>query len=283
MQGFPSLINSGLVWLQGSDIKGKFCFYQKTKHAFKDKYIIHQGKTRFAVPYDQWCFWKTLGPEGYYLDEMLPFCQHINQELQDFTLFDLGADVGVVSNLVAIHCSGLKNIIAFEPNPKSYELLKLNSEMSKIPFKAEHQAVSSFDGKVRFEFDDTVASDHEGHIDINREGDTQVTSLDSYIKISDSVSPKQLVIKIDVEGQELEVIKGAKELIKQSDKTIILLEIHPNTLERDGLTPEAIFEELEKIRGVNWQVPLLEKSVDRSLTFFEQFPLQQYDLIATTV
>jgi len=280
MKDFPAVINSFLVWLQKSDVKGKYQFYHRTKKLLGERYIVHSGKSHFAVPYDQWCFWKTFGPEGYYLEEMLPFCQLLENELEDFVFFDLGADVGVVANLVSIHCPALTQIFAFEPNPKSFELLKLNSEMSKLPFRAEHQAVSSFEGKVKFSFDSTVASDHEGHIKVEESGNTPVTSLDFFVANNEIALPKELVIKIDVEGQELEVIKGAKRIISASEKTIILLEIHPDTLERDNLSPEAIFEELEKIREVKWHVPLLNKNIDRSKNFFDQFPLQQYDVIA---
>ena len=88
-----------------------------------------------------------------------------------------------------------------------------------------------------------------------------------------------LAIKIDVEGQEAEIFKGAQSTLKKCEKAVILLEIHPDTLERDGLTPEDLFAAVESIRKCRWYVPLLDKTFDRSVPFFEQFPIQQYDLI----
>jgi hypothetical protein len=92
------------------------------------------------------------------------------------------------------------------------------------------------------------------------------------------------VLKIDVEGQELQVIQGATNLIKQAEDVAVLLEIHPEVLKQTSTTAEQLFSELEKIRGFEWSVPKLQNQViDRSHDFFEQFPLQQFDVIGLSV
>lgn len=278
MKSFPGLLNRFFVWLQRSDIKGKYSFYKKTKDFFSDKLIIHDSAAgKFAVPYDQWCFWQTRGPANYYLEELAPFCSAINDYLGEFDFIDLGADVGVVSHLVANNCCKNQVIYAFEPNPISFKILEKNSQSSLNRFLAINKAISSFNGVAKFIFDDSVKSDHEGHLEINRTGSTAVSTLDNALQKITLNS--DLAIKIDVEGQEAEIFKGAQSTLKKCEKAVILLEIHPDTLKRDGLTPEDIFDTMESIRKCRWHVPLLNKTFDRSAPFFEQFPIQQYDLI----
>lgn len=277
MKKFPQWLNQLFVYLQLNEIKGKYRFYLLTAKLFKKFVIKHQvGQQSFYVPYDQWCFWKNYGPNNYYLEEMLPFVGLVNQNMESFDFIDLGADIGTVSALVRKHCSGLENIVAIEPNPFSFNILKNNFTNKAKLFNC---AVSSFDGQCQFHFHEDQSSDHEGHIDPSSSGSTEVVKLDSLhkkgVKFSDN-----LVIKIDVEGQELAVFSGAKNTIEQAEKVIVLLELHPETLTRDKLQPEDIFEEAEKISNVKWIIPLNNNQVvDRSIPFFQQVKYQQYDII----
>ena len=108
--------------------------------------------------------------------------------------------------------------------------------------------------------------------------------MDSLIDKNQIKLSKNIVIKIDVEGQEQAVFRGAQNTIKQADKVIVLLELHPDTLTRDDLTAEEIFDEAEAVADFNWLVPLLNnKVVNRNTTFFEQFPSQQYDVIGIAI
>ena len=60
------------------------------------------------------------------------------------------------------------------------------------------------------------------------------------------------VIKIDVEGFELEVLKGATELLFTARPTLIM-EIHPYQLSLSGGSEEALFHFL-KGHGYEWEI-----------------------------
>ena len=276
MKKFPAFINRFLVYLQLNDVKGKYGFYLLTAKVFRRFVIEHKVNNQpFFVPYDQWCFWKNYGPNNYYLDEMLPFTQMINESLSSFDFIDLGADIGTVSGLIKTHCPKLNPIIAVEPNPTSYHILKNNHQRNSHLFNC---AVSDFEGHCQFNFQLDQGSDHEGHIDPTQQGDTEIKTLDALL--SNLAINEHLVIKIDVEGQEKAVFRGAHQTIKTAKKLLLLLELHPDTLSRDNLTPEDIFIEAESIADIEWFVPLLNnKKIDRNEIFFQQFPLQQYDVI----
>lgn len=281
MKKLPRLFNKFIIWLQQSDLPGKYRFYLLTRNLFKRyavQYCFDHGT--FFIPYAQWCFWDTFGPQNYYINENLPFCTLINKELDSFDFIDLGADVGVMSLLIAIHCSQLNRITAFEPNPHAYQYLNSNANSSRHQFTAVNEAVSNFVGSAGFEFDDSTPSDHEGRINNTADGKTHVITLDSFFK-NKRVS-KHLAIKIDVEGQEVEVLQGANGLITSCEKCVLFIEIHPDTLKDTGMTPESIFEEAEKIRKMHWLLPDSGKVVNRDIAFFKQFEERQYDIIGVS-
>lgn len=279
---FPSWINCVLVWLQKSEWFGKHRFYLWMARHFPSKVITHHIDNRlFHVPVGEWCFWLEKGPENYYLDEFLPFCDALNAADKPFTLLDLGADIGTVSSLMAVHCRHLKNVVAFEPNPKSFAILTANLDNLHQSADAIQTAVSNFDGMASFHADPSRINDHEGYIERAGQGDTAVTSLDSWYRKQDSlVVEKTVALKIDVEGQEIQLLEGAQSLIEGADKVLILIEIHPEVLARTQHSPEHLFSAAEQVREFDWSVPLLAgKQVDRNVSFFEQFPVGQYDII----
>jgi FkbM family methyltransferase len=285
---FPAYLNDVLAFLQKKDWRGKHRFYVWLSQHFANKVIIHTIDNRpFYVPVGEWCFWLEKGPENYYLDEFLPFCDVLNTLNTPFTLFDLGADIGTVSSLVAVHCKNLENVAAFEPNPKSFEVLKSNLDNLRQPVKCVKSAVSNFNGFATFYADPARLNDHEGYIDNSAEGDTVVTSLDNWLVIqnqkseqNDFLLEKTLALKIDVEGQEIQLLLGAKALIKNADKVIILIEVHPQVLARTHHTPDDLFATAEQFRDFDWTVPLYKNTpVNRDLSFFEQVPVGQYDII----
>ena len=143
--------------------------------------------------------------------------------------------------------------------------------------------MSNFDGLVGFSSDAKRTVDHEGAINPNIAGDTLVVSLDSWLSIKGYQTHPVIVLKVDVEGQEVQAIEGAKDLITSSKAVIVLLEIHPQVLAKTQSTPEDLLNCLDSIRSFDWYVPLLNNQVvDRQREFFEQFPTHQYDLIAVS-
>ena len=279
-------INALLALIQGIELRGKHRLYTWMSEHYANRVISHRVGTReFVVPVDEWCFWLEKGPQHYYLDEFVPFFQVINQIAKPFSFIDLGADIGTVSALTKQYCPGLHNILAFEPNPHSFQLLSHNLAQLNTVYKCENTAVSNIDGFVAFTASGRTTIDHEGAINPDLPGDTRVCRLDSWLASSpEVVLQPYVVLKIDVEGQELQVIQGAAKLIQQADIMTVLLEIHPDVLEKTATKPEQLFAEFEKLRAFNWYVPKLNnQSVDRSRDFFAQFPLQQFDVIGCSV
>lgn len=284
MHKLPKLLNFIVRYIQQHDVLGKYRLFELSKHKLSSYLVTYYIKnSEFSVPWDQWCFWKNYGPENYYLDEIIPFTKILNQEFTSFDFFDLGADVGVVSALVNKYCPNLNTIYAFEPNPKSFQILQKNIINISPNHKVYNKAISDFNGQCHFSFNNQLGSDHEGHIDKIKEGETEVSSLDTLFSEGNTLN-SNLVLKIDVEGQELATLNGAKNIILSAEQVVVLLELHPDVLQRDKQTAEHILEAAEKIRSFRWIVPLLDNvEIDRKKDFYQQFDIQQYDIIGISV
>ena len=133
---------------------------------------------------------------------------------------DVGANVGLFT-LVAAGRGAF--VHAFEPLPRNARLLR--EHVSRNDFEERvtvvEAAVGRVSGTARFR---TESTGLEGAMDPRGEREVGVVALD------DRQPPDPQVIKIDVEGGELDVLAGAAHLIHRARPTIFL-ELHPGGAE----------------------------------------------------
>ena len=139
------------------------------------------------------------------------------------TFIDVGANIGLMS-VFAAGCVGEKGrVIAFEAHPETFEWLKDNIAINHINC-IETRGYALGD-------ENTTALIYDNW-DINRGGASLVVKQADAIghevdvKVLDEVLPAGIVpkvIKVDVEGFELQVLKGAKQTILQH-KPILIVE-----------------------------------------------------------
>lgn len=144
--------------------------------------------------------------------------------LQDFlkqedTFIDVGANIGWLS-LVGANAVGINGkVIAFEPVPSTFEILKSNKELNKFSQITLHQFALGNSEEIVTIYPET---DNRGGASIlNHESDCgieiEVKKLDNL-----ELNTKVDVIKIDVEGFELDVLKGAFKTIKKDKPKLII-------------------------------------------------------------
>lgn len=131
---------------------------------------------------------------------------------------DIGANIGSYTILLS---DLTNNLIAFEPHPISYQRLRMNLELNGIDNKyIYNKAVGDSDEKVYF-------TDYGSSSTINKIS-TKKTNLEvKQIKLDDVLSNfngKEFLLKIDVEGLEMNVIRGMEKLIKENKIVGILYE-----------------------------------------------------------
>lgn len=136
-------------------------------------------------------------------------------------IFDIGANVGKMRLNLGFDLK-CKEYIAFEPSPDSYERLQEIKDLNKgVKLTTECIALSNYIGKARF-LNNFVGTENR----ILKNGDENcievvVETIESYAKRK-SLIPN--IIKIDVEGEEWNVISGAEKFFKSGDISCVVFE-----------------------------------------------------------
>lgn len=140
-------------------------------------------------------------------------------------LFDIGTNMGFYTVWMSRFIEEHGKIHCFEPDKQNYSRLNTNIALNQIGSitKTNRYAVSDSDGWLKF----TKGRDGENHISniaLDCEVEVQSITLDTYLE---NHGIKHIAyMKIDVEGFELHVFKGAKGLLENKKVDIIQLEIN---------------------------------------------------------
>lgn len=132
-------------------------------------------------------------------------------------IFDIGANEGDYSLTSAKRIGNLGKVFAFEPDPSRVKILEKNVELNSFnQIEIIPMAISDKTGNVFF--DNGFCSEETGKNVI------KTMSLDDFIE-NNNILPNR--IKIDVEGFELNVIKGMEKFLDRNTELFLLIEIHP--------------------------------------------------------
>ena len=135
------------------------------------------------------------------------------------TVIDVGAFMGTHTIAFARHVGYKGQVCAFEPHPVAFGLLKLNVEQNDLSnVKLFNVALSDYTGTIISHKADLADTDSPGSFSLLTEIDVapenngitiDVTTLDQFD------IDKCHLIKVDVEGMELDVLKGAIQTLKR--------------------------------------------------------------------
>ena len=188
------------------------------------------------------------------------------------TYVDCGADIGLFAGLVAARTPCLSQIIAFEPNPTVREYLARNLAGLSVPSQINHVAVSDFNGSGILRSPSNSKSVHARFLEPAPDGDIAVRTIDSF----HLAVPGGLILKIDVEGGELNVIKGALETLRRAPEFAVVFEAHPDVIRRTGLDPMECIRLLGTVRDCRAHICELPSiSLDINRDYLEQHPTEQ--------
>lgn len=186
------------------------------------------------------------------LDVETAHWSRMRAEIVPNTLFlDIGAATGAMTVPYALNLPENCKIISFEPSNRARNYLEatlLNgadmNKVSVLPY-----AISDQQGNLEFmEFPEASAGQvaflpEASRLKVDEENlypgavlyNVPVTTLDVLLPQFEIDKFKKTVVKIDVEGYELEVLKGAQELIRRC-RPIFYIDIHnaPNSSESTG-------------------------------------------------
>jgi len=192
---------------------------------------------------------------------------NINAFSQPATWIDCGADIGILTALVAAGCCELKEIIALEPNPVPFAYLQRNLDQLPFPGRAVSSAVADFQGKGSLAFSPHDPSDHSRFLAADEMGELNVVRIDDL-----GIAPGEPVaLKIDVEGGELAVLQGAKQTLANASSWIVALEAHRDVFHRTGIDPCECIRFLAGLGSVDASVAeVAGLKLDPARPYFEQ-------------
>jgi len=155
--------------------------------------------------------------ERIYEEETCVFLEDSLKNCDNPTFIDIGANIGLISLYILKHVPNVK-VYAFEPSPHQHMLFSKTLDENKISDKIHlfDMAVSDKEGEISFFIHNEANCSGDGFRDTGRggEGDSiNVKTIPLDIWWGNNGQQKIDLIKVDTEGAELLVFKGAKEMI----------------------------------------------------------------------
>jgi FkbM family methyltransferase len=199
--------------------------YYTTRDAVSDREKIDINDATVAFPsYSVENFSWTIESERSILNDLLESVE------DDDSFYDIGAHAGLYSITVGRAIDG--EITAFEPYPPNINQLNLYLSWNQIHARIVPYALSNKTTDTANLVGEMVEVD-------SRIGDDLIQT---------EGIPEPDVIKIDVEGAELSVIRGLEQSLSQC--RLVYCEIHPALLNDRNISPSKVTEALEK-QGFN--------------------------------
>jgi FkbM family methyltransferase len=156
--------------------------------------------------------------------------EHFTPKQGDIVI-DIGANIGRYTIISSKRVGTKGKVVAIEAHPGNFEILnrniKLNQLTNIIPL---NYAAYSKETKIKLYVPDEESGYTIYHTLMERTGkkfvEVNANTLDYLLQLNEIRQEEVNWIKIDVEGAELEVLKGATNVLSKSKDIALLIEVH---------------------------------------------------------
>jgi FkbM family methyltransferase len=154
-------------------------------------------------------------------------------------VFDVGANVGLTSSLL-LKKFPASRVFAFEPHPETF--VKLAGAASSDRFFPQQLALSDAQGQLKFYVHETASDLNslvpnprsvERYGEANSEITVASTTVDTFCMANEITAID--VLKIDTEGTDLRVLKGAEEMLTAGRIGFVYVEFN-DCMEKPGVS-----------------------------------------------
>ncbi len=144
------------------------------------------------------------------------------------TVYDVGANVGFISIIAARLVGPQGRVVAFEPLPSNVRQIRHNASLNNFShIDVREEALGREEGAARFQVTDfpTTGRMENGVANREKRGElmVMVRRLDAVIDEAGMRPPD--LIKMDVEGAEVDVLAGASRTLELA-RPLMLIELH---------------------------------------------------------
>ncbi len=160
-----------------------------------------------------------------------------------FNVLDIGANIGFYTEVLSKLVGTNGCIYAFEPETTNFKHLQQNLQTNKN-VKLINKAVSDKTGPIKIYLSKMLNVDHRTYpvddyaeiIEIN------ATTIDDYLTLNNCTHVD--FIKMDIEGAEIEAIKGCENILRNNDVNLAIASYHLVNKERTSIELEKLFSRL---------------------------------------
>ena len=161
------------------------------------------------------------------------------------TVIDIGANIGYFTLLAAKLVGKEGKVYAFEPESKNYELLIKNININKFDNVVPIQkAITAKSGKTELFIN---RMEPGAHSIFKENGRCLPSIIVETVSLDEFCENKHILpdlIKIDVEGAEIGVLRGANKVITKQENVKIIIEFSPDNIKKAGFSNESFWSQL---------------------------------------
>jgi len=179
-----------------------------------------------------------------------------------WTVLDVGAYVGLFSMRASRLVGDSGRVVAFEPNPLAYYWLRRNIALNRLSnVEALPIALGSYDGVTELYIvlkgNIGVSSIFRNHLLKQGEASGSFIVVKVPMRKLDSIAEKLRLnhvdlVKIDVEGAELEVLRGSRGLMERGGVEKVVVEVHIDVVNEEDVRDFLVHHGFRIDKSVNF-------------------------------
>lgn len=173
---------------------------------------------------------------------------------------DVGANIGYFSVLAASQVGDSGRVVAFEPDPDNFSLLRANIALNGFEHLVvpEQAALADADREGQLYLSDDNLGDHQIYATGDDRSGISIRLLDGSRYLRRQLAAIDL-IKIDTQGSESLVIAGLLPLLRELPETPrLLVELTPRSLREAGSSGRELIQLLTTLNQAFWIVDHVE-------------------------
>lgn len=219
------------------------------------QFLLEQGPDMINRHLRGGQYWESL---------LLTILTHFLSKMPQAVFIDIGANLGAITIPIGHYLQGRQGkVVSIEAQRSVYYQLCGNIFANRLTSvcTAYHVAVSDKNGEIDVPVLDVTREHNLGSLSLDKQIrseqgtlSTQITEFET-VKLSklDAMDlPLASIIKIDVEGLELEVLRGGLGWIKNSGNPPILFEVWGDYMKNQISKREQLFEFIKTKLGYQW-------------------------------
>jgi FkbM family methyltransferase len=214
--------------------------FLKTAVEFTPFVVAEAGETRYVIPtgdrFSAQLFIKQQRREIRLLKRVQQALEHAGADRGRDTLLEVGGNIGTGA-VEAIRSHGFKHVLAFEPEPENFKILRMNAILNGVEDRVQclQAAISDADGTAVLQVSSRNSGAHSlSGGDVAAIGTVEVPTVcfDGMVARGELDPDAASLLWMDIEGYEIHALMGARSLMERG--VPVVMELNPPVLEAAG-------------------------------------------------